>query len=169
MLKLRQEQVGDEEAIRNVHQRAFGRTDEADLVDRLRDRGIETVSLVADVHKEIVGHILFTPVSVEENDAIHAMGLGPLAVLPEHQRRGIGEELVRFGLEICERAGTSLVFVVGHPEYYPRFGFDPAKTWGFSWDRPVPDDVFMVIGLPLGSLRKGRGGIVHYHAEFDRV
>lgn len=143
---------------------------EADLVDGLRGRAVPLISLLAiDDGGGVIGHILFTPVVVESDDAsFDAIALGPMAVLPEFQRNGIGSALVRAGLDACRRAGHSVVFVVGRPDFYPRFGFLPAATFGIRCKYPVPDDTFMVAELLPGALR-GRRGVVRYLPEFDQV
>jgi putative acetyltransferase len=143
-------------------------------VDALRARGQAMLSLVAVEAPEVVGHILFSPVTIEpvgepagESSAgrVTALGLGPMAVLPTRQRQGIGSLLVRTGLEACRAAGHGCVVVLGHPEYYPRFGFAPASRYGVRWEHPAPDEAFMLLELRAGALG-GRGGIVRYQPEF---
>ena len=165
-LIIRQEASADASAIRHVNQQAFRQTEEADLVDTLRRRGAFTLSLVALLADQIVGHILFTPVQIESADSsFEAIGLGPMAVLPTHQRNGIGSRLVQAGLEECRRVGHGVVVVVGHPEYYPRFGFLPARRFGIRYEEEVPEEVFMVLELREGALA-GRSGTVRYQPEF---
>jgi putative acetyltransferase len=124
------------------------------------------LSLVALLGDQVVGHILFTPVKIESADSsFEAVGLGPMAVLPAYQRKGIGSRLVQSGIEECRRAGHEVVVVVGHPEYYPRFGFLPAKRFGIRYEEEVPEEVFMVLELREGALA-GRSGIVRYQPEF---
>jgi len=116
-----------------------------------------------------VGHILFSPVTVQSDGASWgAMGLGPMAVLPEHQGKGIGSQLVEVGLEECRKTWYEVVVVLGHPEFYPRFGFEPSKPLGIRWEKDVPEEVFMVTELREGALAE-RGGVVKYLPEFDRV
>ena len=122
-------------------------------MDALRDRGKTTLSLVAVLQDRVVGHILFSPVAIEAGGEVTAaLGLGPMAVLPAHQREGIGSLLVRAGIEECRRAGHESVVVLGHPEYYPRFGFAPASRHGLVWERPAPDEAFMALELLSGAL-----------------
>jgi len=166
MVAIRDESREDAGAIRFVLEQAFGESNEADLVEMLRRRGTITLSLVAVQENEVVGHILFSPVTIESaGSSLNAIGLGPMAVLPPYQRKGIGSQLVRIGLEQCAQAGHEIVVVVGHPEYYPRFGFAPAKQRGIRCEFDVPDDVFMVLELREGAVG-GRGGIVKYQPEF---
>lgn len=169
MLIVRPERPEDHAAIRRVNSLAFGRSNEADLVDTLRERGQPLVSLVAEEDECIVGHIFFSPVIIEsETKAYPAFGLAPMAVLPERQRQGIGSQLVRRGLEECLRIGQPVVVVLGHPTYYPRFGFVPACRKGLYCEYAVPDEAFMVVELLPGVLR-GRTGVVKYLPEFAEV
>ena len=164
---IRQEEPGDEHDIHLVHERAFGGSSEASIVDALRGSD-GAVSLVAIVEDRVVGHILFTPVQIDDA-APHApaAGLAPLAVLPEHQRHGIGSALVRAGLDGCRARGCGFVVVLGHPEYYPRFGFVQASTAGLACEYPVPDEAFMVLELQAGALGAARG-VVRYRPEFSQ-
>lgn len=169
MIIVRPERLEDVAAIRHVVEEAFGRPQEADLVDRLRRRGAYTLSLVAVEDDQIVGHILFTPVTVTSGDAsFEAVALGPMAVLPSHQRRGVGSRMIRAGLEECRRGGQDVVVVLGHPTYYPRFGFKPSRPLGIRWEHDVPEEVFMVAELREGALA-GRDGVVNYQPEFTSV
>jgi putative acetyltransferase len=114
-----------------------------------------------------VGHILFTPAKVRgESGTVRAMALGPMAVLPEHQNRGIGSELVTAGLDLLRSMGERVVFVVGHREYYPRFGFEPAAPMGLHYKSPDFDPHFMVAELVPGALQ-GLTGTVEYLPPFD--
>ena len=168
-LVVRTEEPGDEASIRAVNEAAFETPTEADLVDRLREQARPFISLVAVRADEIVGHILFTPVTVTSADSSYqAIGLAPMAVLPRQQRRGVGSRLVEAGLAACREAGLEVVVVLGHPEYYPRFGFEPASRRGLRSEYDVPDEVFMALGLRPGAL-EGRGGLVQYHPEFGRL
>jgi putative acetyltransferase len=155
--------------VRLVNELAFGRPDEADLVDVLREEARPFLSLVAvDEGERVVGHILFTPVTIEgAADGRLELGLGPMAVLPAHQKQGIGSRLVAAGLDECRRVGAGLVVVLGHPEFYPRFGFLPASRLGLRCAWPVPDEVFMALELQPSA--PGAAGLVSYHPAFDRV
>jgi putative acetyltransferase len=163
---IRQERAQDIPGICQVNEQAFGRPDEADIVDSLRQRAAIFLSLVALQGEQVVGHILFSPVTVKsDQSSFDAIALGPMAVLPSHQRSGIGSQLVRAGLEECRKMGQSIVIVLGHPEFYPRFGFKPALPFGIRWEQDLPAEVFMVAELEQGALN-GRGGVVIYQPEF---
>jgi putative acetyltransferase len=164
-MRVRSESDVDRAAIRAVNEAAFGSPVEADIIDALRAKGVELVSLVADRDGAILGHILFSPVSLAGHDALELMGLGPMAVLPREQRKGIGSALVREGLRQCKQLGAQAVVVVGHPQYYPRFGFAPARRYGIRCEYDVPDDVFMIAELERQALR-ALSGLVRYDAAF---
>ncbi len=169
MLIIRAETEADHPAVHKVNERAFGRAGEADLVDVLRRNAQPQISLVAEVDGRVVGHIFFSPVSIEsEASEFTALGLAPMAVLPEFQNQAIGSELVRRGLEECRSMGHEVVVVVGHPGYYPRFGFVTAKQKGLKCEYDVPDEAFMVAELRAGALA-GREGMVKYRPEFSDV
>jgi putative acetyltransferase len=166
MLNIRPERSGDAAVVREVIELAFGQPDEAELVDALRAAKTTLLSLVAESEGEIVGHILFSPVILQGDEAaFDALGLGPLAVRPEHQGRGVGSRLIEAGLEACRQAGNDLIFVLGHPDYYPRFGFVPTRPLGVRCEYDVPDEAFMVAELREGAL-SGRSGVVKYRPEF---
>lgn len=170
MFSIRKERPGDQGAVFHVNKTAFGREDEAWLVDRLRERDdIKLISLVAELRGEIIGHILFSPVTIQdENRMWKAVALGPMAILPPFQNQGFGSELVWAGLEACVTSGHTVVFVLGHPNYYPRFGFVKAQTRGCRWEHNAPPEAFMIIELVSGALA-GRGGVVKYLPEFTDV
>jgi putative acetyltransferase len=166
MLIIHQETPEDEVAIRHVNEEAFGQKGEAEIIEKLRGRGMLIISLVAVQDNETVGHIAFSPIKVEsEHSSFGAIALAPMAVLPAYQRKGIGSQLVHAGLEECRRIGHELVVVLGHPNYYPRFGFVPASTYSIKSEFDVPDEAFMVLELRQGAF-SGRSGIVKYHPEF---
>jgi putative acetyltransferase len=165
-IAVRSERDGDADQIRLVHERAFGGPAEADIVDALRG-SVGALSLVAVVDDRIAGHVLFTPVHID-GVSPHgaALGLAPLAVLPERQRLGVGSALVRAGLDACRSHGCGIVVVLGHSEYYPRFGFVPASTAGLACEFPVPEEAFMVLELKPGTVAATRG-TVRYHPRFS--
>ena len=166
---VRPERPEDLSAIRAVNTRAFARNNEADLVDALRAAGVALASLVAEQASDVVGHILFSPVTLQTaGGETAAVGLAPMAVLPALQRRGIGSQLVKEGLEVIRRQGHSSVVVLGHPGYYPRFGFVPASRFGIRWELDCPDEAFLALELIPGSLA-GKSGVVRFRPEFARV
>jgi putative acetyltransferase len=162
------DEVKERQAVHSVNEAAFGRPDEADLVDSLRAEGVVLASVVAELEKRIVGHILFSRMWIESSGessgrSIAAAALAPMAVLPEHQRQGIGGRLIRQGLDLLCRQGERIVIVVGHPDYYPRFGFSSAKA--SSLESPFPPHAFMAMELSPGAL-DGIRGKVRYPAAF---
>lgn len=166
MMNVRLEDLDDAAAVRRVNEAAFGRRDEADLVDRLRAQSDGYFALVAVDHDEVIGHIAFTPISIDPPAAkLSAVGLAPMAVLPDRQREGIGSMLVSEGLEQCRQQDAGAVFVLGHPRYYPRFGFRPATEYGLTSVYDCPPEAFLVLELRPGTLDDVRG-IVHYDPAF---
>jgi putative acetyltransferase len=165
---IRVEQPEDRAAVRLINEAAFGRPEEAQIVDILRDTCSDLLSLVAVADGRLVGHILFSPVMIEGLE-LHpqGMGLAPMAVLPECQGRGIGSRLVQEGLECLQRASIPYVVVLGHPNYYPRFGFQRASRYGVRCQWPeVPDPAFMIILFDRTAL-KGVSGVARYRDEFN--
>ncbi|WP_394822237.1 GNAT family N-acetyltransferase [Pendulispora albinea] len=164
---IRPELPSDVASIRRVNELAFGRAMEADMVDAVRHHGGVTLSLVAVLDGNVVGHILFSPVAVDREDGARDMGVGlaPMAVHPDFQKHGVGSELVRDGLERLRGLGHGVVIVVGHPEYYPRFGFERGSRFGLRWELACPDAAFMALALREGAL-DGRPGVVRYRPEF---
>ncbi len=166
LVEVRRERPEDVPAIAHVNDTAFEQPDESRIIQAVRDAGHAAVSLVATAEGLIVGHILFTPVALESSGPpLTVLGLGPMAVLPAWQRKGIGSKLVESGLHECSDLGCQAVVVIGHPEFYPRFGFRPARGFGLRSEFEVPDEVFMATELIPGALA-GRGGLVRYVREF---
>jgi len=167
-MQVRIERVEDHDAVRALNREAFGRLAEADLVDAVRAGTGELISLVALHGGDLVGHILFSPVTLAGHTGLRMMGLGPMAVAPAHQHTGVGSALVRRGLELCRDHGYAVVVVLGHVRYYPKFGFTPAARYGITCEFDVPDGAFQIIELVSGALR-GVSGIVRYDDAFDTV
>ena len=169
MLSIRLETPKDFDSIRHVNEQAFGEAAEAGIVEKLRNRNALTLSLVATKDNEVVGHIVFTKVTIESEDSsFEAITLAPMAVLPAYQRKGIGSQLVNAGLEECRRLGQEIVVVLGHPAYYPRFGFILAKKKGIKCEFDVPDEAWMILEVTEGTLA-GRTGTVRFQPEFQEA
>ena len=170
-ISIRPEREEDYAAIGEINRVAFGRENEARLVQNLRrsPNFIPELSLVAVKDGSVVGHILFSPIAIQLGDGnLPALALAPLAVRPEYQNQGIGSQLLRHGLKQCRDFGHKVIVVVGHPEYYPRFGFSSARAKGLDALFPVPDEAFMALELVPGDLN-GVSGMVIYPEEFDGV
>ncbi len=165
---IRPEEPGDYSAVRAVNTAAFETLAEANLVEVLCKEAHPYISIVAEEEKQIVGHILFTPMTLPGHEELKIVGLGPVAVVPEQQRKGIGSALIKAGLARCKELGYGAVIVLGHKGYYPRFGFIPAVRYGIRCEYDVPAEAFMVLELVPGYL-KGAEGIIHYHAAFNGV
>lgn len=165
---IRAEKAGDRDAVYAVNVSAFETPSEAKLVDTLREQAQPVVSLVAEDNGEVIGHIMFSPVSLSGYPNLKVMGLAPMAVAPRQQRRGIGSTLVRAGLDQCRQLGFAAVVVLGHPEYYSRFGFSTASQFGIDCEYEVPDEVFMALELEPDAL-SGKTGRVKYHAAFSNI
>jgi putative acetyltransferase len=164
MIKIQPEKGEYYTAIHEINVLGFGLENEARLVENLRKSPdfIPELSLVAVKDKRVVGHILFSRIAIQtKTGSFPAMSLAPMAVHPKFQKQGIGSKLIRQGLERCRNLGYKVVIVVGHPNYYPRFGFTSARAKGLEAPFPVSDEAFMVIELASGAL-KGISGMVIY-------
>ncbi|MEQ9406447.1 MAG: N-acetyltransferase [Fuerstiella sp.] len=165
-LLVRSERPADRLSVRHVNRTAFDTDQEADLVDALRDSGFAETSLVAVADGQLIGHILFSPVSIIDNTVVvPALSLAPMAVAPSHQRQGIGTKLVETGLESCRKLGHRIVVVLGDPHFYRRFGFSSEDA------RPLKSpfgetDAWMALELIPGSLNNVKG-LVRYAPPFD--
>jgi putative acetyltransferase len=170
MVEIREEQAADAPAIRSVNEEALGQTQEASIVDKLHQSSGGLLSLVAVIEGRLVGHILFSPVAIEGCDGmVQGMGLGPMAVLPEYQRQGIGSRLIEEGLRILRSLSCPFVVVLGHPDYYPRFGFQRASRFGITsqWEH-IPDSAFMICILDDRKMQ-GVSGVARYRDEFNEA
>ena len=160
---VRGEIASDHVVIHRVNEAAFGSLEEANLVDALRAEGNVLLSLVADRDGQVVGHILFSRMWIDTAlGEIEAVALAPMAVLPEYQRQGIGRRLVPYGLDALQGHGERIVIVVGHPEYYPHFGFSTALTR--SLESPFSPEAFMALELRPGALDGVRGRVRYARA-----
>lgn len=170
-LNIRPETKKDFSKITQVNDFAFGQKNEGRLIERLRqtEKYIPELSLVAELDDEIIGHILFYPITIHSDiSKFLSISLGPMAVAPVHQRKGIGSQLVIEGLEAAKKLGHRSVIVVGHPEYYPKFGFKRASQWNIKVPFEVPDDAFLAMELAEGEL-EGKSGTVEYPKEFNEA
>lgn len=170
-INLRPEQPSDYEWITRVNDLSFQRKAEGKLVEELRklkdfDPGL---SIVAESGDEIIGHILFTQVTIENNTKVYqSLTLAPMAVLPEYQKRSIGKLLVIYGLQMAKDAGYESVIVLGHPSYYPKLGFKKASNWNIKSPFPAPNEAFMAIELIKGCLDHVEGKVI-FPPAFDEV
>ncbi len=168
-MEIRADSSSDYERVHAIHAAAFGRPNEAQLVTALRSQASPTLSLVAETEDGVVGHVFFSPVTIESpRNAPPLGGLAPLAVDPEHQGKGIGSALVRAGLQQCPQRGWQAVFLVGNPAYYSRFGFVLAMPMGFNYGDPFFDRALQLIELTPSALR-GCHGRVRYHDAFGQT
>ena len=166
---IREEELADTEAIWNINADAFETEDEANLVNALRNSDCTFISLVAETEDKAAGHILFTPVELTGNkNKLKLIGLAPMAVLQKYQNQGIGTQLVKAGIELCKSKDYDAIVVLGHPNYYPRFGFVPSVAHGIKSEYEVPDEAFMILELKKNSL-KGNQGVIKYHEIFNSV
>ena len=165
MTDIRDERPADIASIRGVNTRAFGRDQEANIVDALRANGAALLSLIAVEERDVIGHVMFSPVTIGQ---VTGAGLGPMAVVPERQSQGIGGDLVKTGLQRLRNASCPFIVVLGHPGFYPRFGFRPASAYGISCEWPVPDEAFMVIVLDALHMQTVKG-MARYRQEFSTV
>jgi putative acetyltransferase len=168
--EIRPERPGDEEAIAEVNRRAFGGEEEVGIIARIRNSEffISALSLVAESGGRITGHIMFSIISLVREGRLpeKILSLAPMAVAPEVQGSGTGSDLVRAGMEKARELGYRIVIVIGHPGYYPRFGFVQARRNGFEIAYEVPDEAFMVAGLQPGALQDA-GGMVQFSPPFN--
>ena len=170
MIKIREEKAEDIEAIRAVNDRAFNQPQEGLVIEKLRNSGCDILSLVAVKDNEIAGHILFSPVVLDDHpDVRGGMGLAPMAVLQEFQGLGIGSKLVREGIKRLRKRPVPFIIVLGHEHYYPRFGFEPASKYGIKcqWEG-IPGGVFMIMILDRGRMKDVKG-VARYRDEFNEA
>jgi putative acetyltransferase len=166
VIEIREERPDDMAAVRDLNRRAFGQDQESNIVDSLRADGAALLSLVATLNDRVVGHIMYSPAIIAGN--VTGAALGPMAVVPECQRQGIGSKLVEAGNRKLKDSGCPFILVVGHADYYPRFGFRPASAHGIKCEWDVPDDVFMLLVLDEAKM-EGVSGLANYRHEFSNV
>ena len=165
MIEISDERPDEIPAIREVNRRAFEQDLEAHIVDALRANGAAMLSLVARVNGQVAGHIMYSPITV---NGVEGAALGPMGVLPEHQRQGIGSALVEAGSRRLRESGCPFVIVLGHAEFYPKFGFVRASTRGITCEWDVPDENFMMLVLDESNTERSRGRAQYRH-EFSSV
>ena len=164
---IRDERAGDVPAVRLVNEEAFGSPLEAGIVDALRTSCADRLSLVAEGDGAVIGHILFTPVEIAAADGpLAGYGLAPMGVRTAWQRRGIGSALIAEGARRLREAGAPFVIVIGHPDYYPRFGFERASRYGVRCEWPdIPDEAVMLLVLDPACASR-LAGVARYRPEF---
>ncbi len=167
MIKIRLELPEDLKKIRHVYIAAFDTETEANLVEALRNSGIPIISLVSEYKGKLSGHIMFSPMTLDGKPEITLAALAPMAVLPEHQRKGIGSLLVKEGIKHCRTSDYSGIVVLGYPEFYTRFGFTPSTKYGIKTEYDVPEEVFMVLRLKDGA-PVDYSGTATYHQVFNQ-
>ena len=166
---IRIENEHDHSAVKEVIREAFLTAEHSDqteheLVERLRrsQEFVPELSLVYVADDKIVGHIMFTKIKVGEQEAL---GMAPLSVLPAYQNQGIGSMLMKAGIESARELGYKGIVLLGHPDYYPRFGFVKASMFNIACPFPVPDESYMALELTTGSLAD-INGMVEYSKAF---
>ncbi len=167
---IRQEMASDHEKVYEINRLAFNQENESKLIERIRESNnhVPELSLIAEIDDKIVGHIFFSKITIVGDSTYDSLALAPMAVTPEYQRKGIGSKLVAKGLEKGKELGFNSIIVLGHKDYYPKFGFQRASKWGIKCPFEVPDEVFMAIELTEKAL-DGKSGIVQYPDEFNDV
>jgi putative acetyltransferase len=165
-IEIRKERPGDEAAVRAVNDEAFGRKLEGRVVEALRVNGASKLSLVATRNDQIIGHIMYSPATIDGR--IEGAALGPMAVLPDAQGQGIGSRLIEFGNNHLKESGCPFIVVLGHAGYYRRFGFQPASTRGIGCEWDVPEEAFMILALDENSLNDVTGTAKYRH-EFSTI
>ena len=166
-IKIRKEEEKDYKRVYEVNRLAFQQENESKLIEKIRkgENFIPELSLVADIGNEIVGHILFSKIKIIGNSVFESLALAPMAVIPEFQKQGIGGKLIKTGFEKAKGLGFDSIIVLGHEEYYPKFGFRRASKWSIKCPFDVPDEVFMAIELTDKAL-ENKAGTVKYPKEF---
>lgn len=169
-ITIRKEEENDHIQIYDVNKSAFQQENEGKSIEKIRksENFIPELSIVAELNNRIVGHILFSKIKIVGDSNYQSLFLAPMAVIPEFQKRGIGSELIKRGMDKAKELGFNSIIVLGHKEYYPKFGFQRASRWGIKCPFEVPDDVFMAIELTEKAL-EGKAGTVEYPDEFNEV
>ena len=164
---IRREKKEDFTKIYEINKQAFNQKDESELIERIRvgKNFIPELSLVAEENGKILGHILFSKIRIIGEKEYESLALAPMAVLPKYQKQGIGTKLIEEGLKKARKLGFDSVIVIGHKDYYPKFGFERASKWNIECPFEVPNESFMAIELMIEALKE-KSGIVEYPKEF---
>lgn len=167
MVLIREESAEDNSFVLDLTELAFGQKEEADLVEKLRARDEIILSQVAEMEGQIVGHVAWSECHIRnESESFIAITMAPVSVLPKYQKQGIGSRLIEAGLKQVKLMGYTIAVVLGHPEYYPRFGFEVSKPYGIIWDREYPDEALMVKELVPKAL-KNISGIIRFCSAIE--
>ncbi len=170
IVTIREESKNDFSAIKQTNDKAFGQSKEGKVIDKIRKSDSQMLSLVAEINNTIVGHIFYSTAEIMHNDeSIVGMGLAPIAVLPEYQKQGIGKRLINESLNIIKAQSVPFIIVLGHEDYYPKFGFEIASKYGIKcqWD-DVPDEAFMIMILDKEKMSDIRG-VAKYKDEWNEA
>ncbi len=170
MITIRVENKDDLITIKEINNKAFGQPEEGNIIDKIRASGSQILSLVAEIDQKIVGHIFYSEAEIEhDNERIIGMGLAPMAVLPEYQKQGVGKKLINESISILKKKPIAFIIVLGHEDYYPKFGFDKASKYGIScqWDG-VPDEAFMIMILDKEKMENVHG-VARYRDEWNEA
>lgn len=170
MITIREENKNDLVTIKKINDKAFGQPQEGNVIDKIRESDSLVLSLVAEIDNNIVGHIFYSTAEIEcNNERIAGMGLAPMAVLPEYQKQGIGKRLINESLNILKKKPVPFIIVLGHEDYYPKFGFEIASKYGIKcqWDG-VPDEAFMIMILDKEKMSNIHG-VAKYRDEWNEA
>ena len=169
-ITIRKEEERDYKKVYEVNRLAFQQENESKLIEKIRKgkNFVPDLSLVAKIDDEIVGHILFSRIKIVGDSIFESLALAPVAVIPEFQKQGIGAELIKKGIEKAKELGFDSIIVLGHKEYYPKFGFKRASNWSIECPFEVPDEAFMAIELTEKAF-EDKAGTVRYPDEFMEV
>lgn len=170
MISIREEKKTDLNPIKQINDLAFGQAQEGNVIDKIRDSESPILSLVAEIDNTVVGHIFYSLAEIESHEKkIIGMGLAPMAVLPKHQNRGIGKRLINESIALLKEKETPFIIVLGHEDYYPKFGFELASKYGIKcqWDG-VPDEAFMIMILDRKKMLNVHG-VAKYRDEWNEA
>ncbi len=170
MITIREENESDLITIKKINDRAFGQTQEGHVIGKIRASGTPVLSLVAEIDNTTVGHIFYSTSEIKcNNKRITGMGLAPMVVLPKYQKQGIGKRLINESLNLLKKRSVPFIIVLGHEDYYPKFGFEKASKYGITcqWDG-VPDEAFMIMILDKEKMADIHG-VAKYRDEWNEA